>query len=427
MISKYDSKEYKRSRIAYSMQCTFEYFITILVGDAFLAKLLSSMGISDSLIGIISSFVTLAFLFQLSSVFLINKIRNTKRAAILFTSTSQLLFMILYIIPFLSLSRGMKTAFAIIFILGAYFSNYFITSILFKWANSYVSPTKRGSYSATKEMISLASGMVFTLVAGKVVDHFESIGRLETGFIIIAATIFLLCLCNFISLLMIQGETKEKEHVDLPLRRIINNTFKNKAFVNIIILTCIWDVARYVTIGFLGTYKTKELFFTVGTVQIINIVGNLFRFFASKPFGRFSDKYSFAAGIKLAFIIAAVGFLANIFTTPDTRWLIVVYTVLFAVSNAGTNQNSMNIVYNYVDADYFVPATAIKNSIGGVCGFCATLIGSKLVSVIQANGNMIFGIQIYAQQLLSLISLIMIIIGILFIKFVIQKQEIIEQ
>ena len=109
MISKYDSKEYKRSRIAYSMQCTFEYFITILVGDAFLAKLLSSMGISDSLIGIISSFVTLAFLFQLSSVFLINKIRNTKRAAILFTSTSQLLFMILYIIPFLSLSRGMKT------------------------------------------------------------------------------------------------------------------------------------------------------------------------------------------------------------------------------------------------------------------------------------------------------------------------------
>ncbi len=427
MISKYDSNEYKRSRIAYSMQCTFDYFITILVGDAFLAKLLSSMGISDSLIGIISSFVTLAFLFQLSSVFLINKIRNTKRAAILFTSTSQLFFMCLYIIPFLSFSRGIKTTLSVIFILGAYFANYFIASILFKWANSYVAPTKRGSFSATKEMISLASGMIFTFIAGKVVDYFEAIGQLEKGFIIIAATIFILCLCNFVSLLLIKGEEKEQEHVDLPLRRIINNTFKNKGFVNIIILTCIWDIARYITVGFLGIYKTKDLLLTVGTVQIINIVGNLFRFFASKPFGRFSDRYSFAAGIKLAFIIAAIGFGFNIFTTPETRWLIVIYTVLFAVSNAGTNQNSMNIVYNYVDADYFVPATAIKNSIGGVCGFCATLIGSKIVSLIQANGNMIFGMQIYAQQVLSAISLIIIIIGVFFIKFVIQKQEIIEQ
>ena len=54
----FNSIEYKRSRNAYMAQCTVEYFVSLLVTDAFLAKLLSSIGISDMIIGIISSFIT---------------------------------------------------------------------------------------------------------------------------------------------------------------------------------------------------------------------------------------------------------------------------------------------------------------------------------------------------------------------------------
>ena len=57
----YNTKEYKRSRKAYIIQCTSEYSITLLVADAFLANLLSNMGISDVLTGIISSFISFAF------------------------------------------------------------------------------------------------------------------------------------------------------------------------------------------------------------------------------------------------------------------------------------------------------------------------------------------------------------------------------
>ena len=64
----FESKEYKRSRAMYMVQCTFEYFISILIADAFLAKLLTNIGISDSLTGIIASFMSIAFLFQLLSM-----------------------------------------------------------------------------------------------------------------------------------------------------------------------------------------------------------------------------------------------------------------------------------------------------------------------------------------------------------------------
>ena len=67
MENRFDTKAYKRSRNAYMVQCAFEYFVALLVADAFLAKLLTALGIGDNLIGIISSFVSLAFVFQLLS------------------------------------------------------------------------------------------------------------------------------------------------------------------------------------------------------------------------------------------------------------------------------------------------------------------------------------------------------------------------
>ena len=67
----YGSAEYKRSQKAYTIECAFEYFISLLVTDAFLAKLLRSMGADDALCGIISSFISLAMLFQLCALLVV--------------------------------------------------------------------------------------------------------------------------------------------------------------------------------------------------------------------------------------------------------------------------------------------------------------------------------------------------------------------
>ena len=94
-------------------------------------------------------------------------------------------------------------------------------------------------------------------------------------------------------------------------------------------MTVLYDVARYIMLGFMGTYKTKELLLSVGAVQIINMIANLARFFISKPFGRFSDKYTFAKGMEFAFVLVTLAVFVNIFTTPQTWWCIVIYTILY--------------------------------------------------------------------------------------------------
>ena len=177
----------------------------------------------------------------------------------------------------------------------------------------------------------------------------------------------------------------------------------------------------------MGTYKTKELLLSVGLVQIINIVSCLARAVFSKPIARYSDKHSYAQGILLGMGIAAVGYLINMFTTPSLWWLVILHTVLYYVSCAGTSQNLINITYSYVNKKYIVQASAIKFSISGLCGFAASMLGSRILDTVQNAGNTLFGITVYGQQVLSAISLVIVLIGILFVKAVLEKQKIIAK
>lgn len=419
----YKTNAYRRSRAAYAAQCMFEYFVAILVSDAYLAKLLTQMGLSDSTIGIISSFISAAFLFQLGSLFLVQRIKNIKRTATLFNTVSSLLFMCLYLLPFSPFGQTSKTVLVMTVILAAYFCNYIVTSVIFKWGNSFVEPTKRGTYSAGKEMLSLISGIVFTLVVGHIFDGFENHGDIRGGFIFIAVAIFITTIMNFICLLSITPPKQQEEYSRVPFKEVMANTFGNKNFLKVVILTSMWAFAQYMTIGFLGIYKTKDLLFSVGTIQIINMIANLGRFTFSMPLGKFSNRHGFSKGLEFGYVIAAVGFFINIFCTPNTRWFIIIFTLLYNISLAAVTQNQLNILYSYVKSDYFVQGSAIRSSIAGIVGFAASLLGSRILAAIQANGNRVFGIPMYGQQFLSLISFIIAISAILFAHFTIANQK----
>jgi len=82
-----------------------------------------------------------------------------------------------------------------------------------------------------------------------------------------------------------------------------------------------------------------------------------------------------------------------------------------------------SILYSYVDSKYFVQASAIKSSVGGLCHFGAALLAGQLLTYIQKNGNMLFGIHIYGQQVLATISILFMVAAIVITHFVVSKQK----
>ena len=66
---------------------------------------------------------------------------------------------------------------------------------------------------------------------------------------------------------------------------------------------------------------------------------------------------------------------------------------------------------------------SVKQTLYGLSGFGITVAMTPLVNHIQASGNMLFGLNIYAQQVLSAISFIMTILLILYVnKFILKTK-----
>ena len=115
------------------------------------------------------------------------------------------------------------------------------------------------------------------------------------------------------------------------------------------------------------------------------------------------------------------------FASPTLPWFIIVHTVLYNISGAGTAQNMLNITYGYVDSRYFVQASAIKRCMSGLTGFLASLLSGKLLAFVQENGNTLFGIHVYGQQVQSLVSLVIVIIAFVFSEVTLNRQKVLLQ
>ena len=429
----FSSPEYQRARISYILYAMFEYFILLLLYDAFLAKLLSSVGFKDSEIGIISSFISLAFVFQMFSLLLARK-RGSKKIIILVLNTvGQLLFTALYILPVVSIDANVRCVLVYIFIIGAYMSKYLVSTFLFQWANSYVDPNKRASYSANKVIVSLIGGMVFSLSMGAVFNWFEETGNLVGGFLFLSVVILISNILTFICLILIKREKIENKE-QAPKKKlpdILTNTFGNKNFRHLVVISVLWKSAQYFIAGFMGTFKTDTngngLAMSMLTVQVIATIGTIVELIIARPFGKYSDKHSFASGFYLSMFFGIAAFLCIAFTTEKTWFFIIGYTVLYAFFASGSGQNIFNMAYSYVNSNYIAEAMALQNCISGVCGFLCSLLAGALLDAIQKAGNTLFGIPLLGQQLLGLISALLCGFCIVYMRLTIMKEKVIKQ
>ena len=149
------------------------------------------------------------------------------------------------------------------------------------------------------------------------------------------------------------------------------------------------------------------------------ILYSIVRSLVSPKAGFLADEKGNAWILSVALSVTSVAFFVNMFTRPGLgKYLYIAYYVLFAVAEAGINGPMTNITYDYIDDRSFSDALGARNAIGGVTGFLASLLGGAIVSAVQAGGNRLFGVTVYAQQLLSGVSCVILACVALYLRFV---------
>lgn len=416
---------YRSSRVGNIISAALEYFISMLVIDSYLAKLTTDIGISDSVTGILTSFVSLGFGFQLFAIFLINK-KPVKRWVTALTIINQLFFAFVYVIPFFEMSKTVKTVLFVAMLLLAHIILNVSSPAKIDWHMRLVDDDKRGRFTALKEIVSLLGGMVFSFVIGTVIDTCEANGNLHGAFIFCAVGILGLMVIDTVVLLLMKEKPHEEieEGEKVPVMKVVGQILRNKKIFKVLLVSVIWYVALYSTIPFYGTYKIKELGFSMTLVSILSAAYAIARSLASRPLGRYADKHSFTRMLNICFVIVFVAYSINMFTVPaNGKVFYTIYYMLYAIAMGGINSAGTNLIYDFVESDKRVAALALQHTLAGFAGFFATILVGFLVDYIQKRGNTFLGMNVYAQQVVSAIGAIVVLLALLYLNTVVKKMQ----
>ncbi len=398
---------YKTSRTLYIIEAALEYFVSLLVSGAFLAKVSTHLGISDSLTGIVTAFVSLGCSFQMLSIFL-NRKNGVKRMVIAASVINELLFAAIYLTPFVPLSSGGKAAVFVVCMMAAHIIHQMFNSPKIGWYMSLVDDHKRGVFTANKEIISLIGGMVFTAVMGNMMDRFEAAGNLTGGFVVCGITLFILMVGHTLTFAFSKEKPQEPTAENSAFLPKVRMLLKNRSYIKAVAVGVLWNIATHCTTPFYATYQISELGFSLSFVAVLGIVSSVVRALFSRRMGRFADRHSFAKMMLLCLLLIGGSFGVMVFTVPQNGLvLFTVYTVLCAIANAGLNSALINLVFDYAPHDLRSEALALQRTVYGLGGFFAAVAVSPLIAHIQGNGNRFLGLSVYAQQVTSALALLL--------------------
>jgi MFS family permease len=420
-MNEVSEKALKSSRRFYIVEAALEYFISILVAGSYLATLTKELGISDSLTGVLSAIISLGCLFQLLSMF----VRRTqvKSFVIVFSIINQLLFMLLYVIPLTNFKSQTKVVIFIAVIFTAYLIYNFIHPKKVNWLMSLVENKNRGKFTASKEIVSLLSGIFFSFGMGTVLDYFSEKGEIRISFTISAIVIFVLMVLHALTMIF-SVEKPSPKTTTQGFKQTIRDLITNKNILRVSVVFILYYIANYSSVPFYGSYQISELGLNLKFVSAITICGSVSRICVSKFWGRYADKKSFAAMIEKCFFFLLFSQLCVILAVPTVgKIMFVLYNILHGIALGGINSALTNLIFDYAPSEKRADSLAITQALAGLTGFLTTLFVSPLVSYIQSNGNTIFGLPIYAQQFITIISLLFTVVAIFYTRFTFIKSK----
>ena len=398
---------YAFSQKMYILQCALAYFISIITTGAYLAKLTTTIGISDGMTAILSNISSLACLFQLLSIPISHK-KNFKGSVITTVFASQVLLGFLYLIPFFGFDSKVNSVLFFVCILFSYVFSQISGPLKFTWFMSLPSPERKGSFQSTVQMFSHATGLAFSFTASWLLDYFTETGKTEAMFITFTTVIMVLSVLNLLTL----SASKEKPRAEMPKASLfgdVKSVLNQKGYPTYVLMYTLYATGIHITTAFIGTYQVKELGFSMIKVSTLSAINAVAAIIFLAIFGNFARRRGLAKSILIGFPIYSVAYLLITFAIPENGFvMLLLYYVISTLGSAAIVVGIEPILFDTVPEEYRTTALSVKNFVAGITSFLTTIAITPLFNHIQST-NSVFGIKMYAQQLFGIISCLVLL------------------
>lgn len=251
------------------------------------------------------------------------------------------------------------------------------------------------------------------------VDIYDAKGDTEGIFIIFTVTILVLSAMHFATLAI----SKEKRNASAAHSSLFTDTadiLKNKKFRLYLYVCVIHNVGIFISQPFFGTYKLKELGMSMMQSYVLDAINAVAAVLFLAYFGNYARKKSIFKAVAIGYPILAVSYLFVFAAFPSCGFLMfALFHIINTLGSAGVTVGLDAILFDIIPSEQCAAALSIRNMIMGPAAFVSTMVMTQALNVIQANGNVVFGLDLYAQQLFGIISfVVLVVVSLLFKKFI---------
>jgi MFS family permease len=241
-------------------------------------------------------------------------------------------------------------------------------------------------------------------MAGVLLDYFKAIGDMRSCFLIFFITITVLSLLHLVIMLLTKEPIPEKKPSVKGFREIISAVFGSDDLRRVILFDSLFAVSsislHYYTVYLTNTWQVSYTYITA-----VAVGHACFRAAVSPFLGRLVDKKSWAYMLRICMLVMSVGYVIFAVATPQTGiYLYPLFSLCYAFSLGGSNAGRTNLCLDYVSFEDRRYVLGIQASISGVTGFLATIPISFFVEWLEERGNCLFGMTVYPQQILFILS-----------------------
>lgn len=431
-----NEKEYVDSRNSYVVAETATMMTNELAGGTFLVAVLNYVQISDGFSGIIRSVGTIAALFQLLTMNVVNKMKKHK-LFIFFCVLQRVWLGFLFFIPGMNLSRMTKC----ILIVGI----YVYTQIMIQLANpaavsliaSLVPEQIRGTYFSKKESIGVFLTFISLFFAGLLFDATKIMAPL-IGFRILGSVIMVLALVDafYIARMKepknsgldrdgkeVHGRLVKKKAIpgerNISLHQEVLETFHHKGFQVALILNGIWTAAVYIATPFNASYQVKELGFSYTYITIVGLCTMMIRVYLMPRMGKLADKIGNEPVLTVMLSIMGLHHFIMMLAVPENgKLLFTIAAVVSATAWSYISPALLAIQLNVLDVEKRTIQYTVLSASSGIIGFFTSFLGGNLLEFLQGKEIMSGAGKLYAQQVMNLLAIlfILLLVGYLTIK-----------
>lgn len=393
---------YAITRKLYPYESMVEYLCTLLTSGTFFAKLSISLGVSDAVTALISTLASFVCAFQFVSG-RIARFTPVKPWLIPVTLVTRLAMVAMFLLPFVKV-ENLTDVLLLLLMLVAQTTLTIVSPIKQNVFLSAVEEKERVRYLAGHRAVSLLFGAPIVLFGGLFIDTMENRGMLKEAYLCIALLLSVFTVLHILVLcLSKEPPTKVSEHKNLFAD--FGALIKNREYRSFLLILLLHHVAMGILPPFLDTYVQREMGFSIsvlGAISALSLLLFLLGLILVRKYGKKLRPTTGRTAYFIAYILYDVIWLTM---TPENG--IVVYVIICFAAGVINSMHTISyvpLIFQTVREEERTSALALAGATTGLVTFLSVLCVSPFFNMMQKNGVVIFGVSLYAQQVLAVIS-----------------------